>query len=82
MGKPGIKAQDKRLGVSAARFADKQGWQGEWRNNFLPGCGSSASRKTVVVEILSLLTCYAFPGLLRRVGLDHCQPPKAAGSLA
>lgn len=81
MGKPGIKAQDKRLGVSAARSAKKQGRQGERRSSFLSSCGSRAN-KMVVVEILSLLTCYAFPGLLRRVGLDHCQPLKAAGSMA
>lgn len=79
MEKPGIKAQDKRLGASAARSADKQGWQGERRSSFLPSSGSRANRKTVVV---SLLTCSAFPGLLRRVGLDHCQPPKAAGRVA
>lgn len=82
MEKPGIKAQDKWLGASAARSADRQGWQGERRSSFLPSCGSRANRKMVVVEILSLLTCSAFLGLLRRVGLDHCQPPKAAGRVA
>lgn len=76
-----LKAQDKWLGVSAACSANKQSWQGEQRSSFLPSCGSRANKK-MVVEILSLLTCYALPGLLRRVGLDRCQPLKAAGSMA